>query len=512
MKDTEVQEGSMPSEVVVGDSESERLLGDLPSETAKTRVSPWYIIAPLFFLTIGMGALLAPLVQFYTEIFCDIYYRRHDGEGTSVLRLFVDGEASLPDIQDCAIPDVQMIVSRVQAIVMFLTSGSSLLLASFYGSLSDRRGRRFVFQMFALGGVLQMLCFIGISVYQGELAASLFILAPLVRGFLVGDSVVLAAIQAYISDCTTHEKRTIAFGRMMASIFLGICVGPIIAGVLIKETGSVVSIFYLVLVIMAGFFLYVTFVMPESLDQETMMRARRDSQLLMSNKWQKLNIFAAISVIFTTRPQHMSRWAVPLLATVHFLVAMLMQPPTLLYAMLEFHWTAVEGGYLLSVSAFMRLLIVVIILPYAFAYLKRRHSALAGQTTTRIRVDLFLIRLGMLVEGITFVLAALATSSTGFSIALIFQSIGILSQPSLRSLYTSLVPPSQVGALLGAQAVLDSIALMISQTGLNFIYSVSVKTMPSLILYVCALVAFLACLASCLVHPVDTSATAYSPL
>jgi MFS family permease len=83
----------------------------------------------------------------------------------------------------------------------------ALLMASYYGSLSDRYGRRLVFRIFAIGGMLTMLCYIAVTKVQGVLGVILIVSAPLVRGFLAGDVIALAAVQSYITDCTTSQDR-----------------------------------------------------------------------------------------------------------------------------------------------------------------------------------------------------------------------------------------------------------------------------------------------------------------
>lgn len=83
----------------------------------------------------------------------------------------------------------------------------ALLMASYYGSLSDRYGRRLVFRIFAIGGMLTMLCYIAVTKVQGVLGVVLIVGAPLVRGFLAGDVIALAAVQSYITDCTTSQAR-----------------------------------------------------------------------------------------------------------------------------------------------------------------------------------------------------------------------------------------------------------------------------------------------------------------
>lgn len=221
--------------------------------------------------------------------------------------------------------------------------------------------------------------------------------------------------------------------------------------------------------------------MPESLDDQAMKLARWNaSQQPKLNLWQKVNLFSALSIIFKAEPRHITRYAVPILACIQFLLSILTRPPILLYAMLEFHWTAFEGGLLISVVSLVRFIIIVVILPRLLRFLQNRwqlqsqsqHQQQQQQSTNedddeeedeskihhRILFDAWMIRTGLAVETVCFVFAALATTARGFTWALVLQSVSVLAQPSVRSLYTTLVDPSEIGALFGAQAVLESIA------------------------------------------------------
>ncbi|ORZ25722.1 major facilitator superfamily domain-containing protein [Absidia repens] len=504
-------------------------------ENTKTKANPWHVIGPLFFVTFGMGALLAPMVQFYTTIFCNRYYETDTG---GAMNLFVrllggntDDDGSSPDMKDCSIPEIQTVVSRVQAILLFLEAGSSFLMASYYSSLSDKRGRRLVFRVFSIGGVLTMLCYICVAKVQGLMGVVLIVAAPLVRGLLAGDVIVIAAVQSYISDCTTAEVRTVAYGRMVASVLAGIVFGPTAASMLILKTGTVIYTFYLVMAINICFYAYVTFLMPESLDEQAMATARQSAaQKPRISLWQKMNPLSALSILFKIKPPpHINRHAVPLLAAIQFFLSIVIRPPILLYAMLEFKWTAYEGGLLISVVSLIRFIIIIVLLPRLLRALQQRwktkhynnqqqqrqQSCDDGEDETkthyRILFDTWMIRTGLGVETIGFILAALATTSRGFSLALVLQSVSVLSQPSVRSLYTTLVDPADIGALFGAQAQLEAIATILAMAGLNFIYSMSVEVMPSLSFYICAGLAGLAWLLSFLIHPVEPQNHSFTP-
>ncbi|CAO3631441.1 unnamed protein product [Cunninghamella echinulata] len=508
--------------------EAEPLLSN-PQIKAK-KATPWHIIGPVFLLSVGLGGLVAPTVQFYTEIFCDLYYKSEiqDGDDSNTLFSWVYDQnirnQDLPDVQDCSIPEVQVIVSRVLAIVAFLQSVSAFLVAGFYGSLSDRYGRKIVCQIFGIGSIATILCYIAVFFIQGRIAGALLVAAPVIRGLLVGDVIITAVIHAYVTDCTTPDNRTVIFSRLMAAVLAGITLGPTLSSLLIAKTGTLASVFYFLFVLYACFFLYAMFILPESLDEAVMEKARYDYDNKPRTTFlQKINVFSALEVLIHTKPKQITKYALPMLAIVQCICQALSQPPNFLYAMLTFHWTAYEGGFFLSVAAGMRVVGVMVILPFLTSrfqkYVQKQQQQYNQEgdeeqeeqekeeekTYYRILFNIWMARIGLGIEATGFILLALAATSLQFASAGIFQSLAIIALPSLTSLYTTLVEPSQVGALLGSQALLDSITVIISQTGLSLLYSASVETIPNLTLYVCGMLGAFACLLTYLIHPLKGS-------
>ncbi|KAI9300065.1 major facilitator superfamily domain-containing protein [Cunninghamella echinulata] len=507
--------------------ETEPLLSN--SQIKAKKATPWHIIGPVFLLSLGLGGLIAPTVQFYTEIFCDLYYKSEiqDGDDSNTLFSWVYDQnprnQDLPDVQDCSIPEVQVIVSRVLAIVAFLQSVSAFLVAGFYGSLSDRFGRKLVCQIFAIGSIATISCYISVFFIQGRTAGALLVAAPVIRGLLVGDVIITAVIHAYVTDCTTPDNRTVTFSRLMASVLAGVTLGPTLSSLLIAKTGTLVSVFYFLFVLYILFFLYAMFILPESLDEEVMVKARYDyANKPRTTFLQKINVFSALEVLIYTKPKQITKYALPMLAVVQCICQALSQPPNFLYAMLTFHWTAYEGGFFLSVSSGMRVVGVMVILPFLTSRFQkytqkqqqddREENEEQGEqekeeekTYYRILFNIWMARIGLSIEATGFILLALATTSLQFASAGIFQSLAIIALPSLTSLYTTLVDPSQVGALLGSQALLDSITVIISQTGLSLLYSASVETIPNLTLYVCGILGAFACFLTYMIHPLKGS-------
>lgn len=392
----------------------------------------------------------------------------------------------------------------------------ALLVASFYGALSDRKGRRLVLKISAAGNILLMLSYLATIKYQSIFGVSLLFIAPIVRGFLAGDSVLIAAIQAYISDCTSTAERTIVFGRMLGSIFLGTTLGPTVASLLIKQTGTITSIFYMVLAISTLFELYVCLLLPESHDHAQFeLDAKQQGDQQEQTLLQRLNVFSALQILYRTAPKYANRYALPLIAGAQFFLTIVALPPVFLYAMLMFGWTAVEGGLFVSLSSFSKLIILTFVLPLLSKlfhhkaseledsdmianpkiiveeFIEHDHIANANATSTAagpststtsttiaedaiqqeeqqvparseaevkrsILFDTWMIRTGLTAEVICLVIYGLVKTSNGFALNAVVQSLAALALPSLRSLTTTLVSANEVGELLGAMAVVES--------------------------------------------------------
>ncbi|RCI05363.1 hypothetical protein CU098_013446, partial [Rhizopus stolonifer] len=298
--------------------------------------------------------------------------------------------------------------------------------------------------------------------YYRSIGISLLFLGPLVRGLLVGESVLMAAVQAYIADCTLADSRTVVFARLMASLFIGSAIGPF------------VSTFFVDLVNV----IYTTFLIPESFDLSRFQDQRRAPVSF----WQKLNVFSALGIIIRNQSASMAPYALVWIALADFLLALVRRPPTLIYAMLKFKWTAYEGSLYYTCASLMKLLIMIGVLPFLSSLFKK------GRT-----FDIWMMRIGIGIDAVCLALSGIATNVKVFTIAGMLQSFSMLAQPSIRGLITTMVNRNQVGELLGAIAILDSIA------SINTLYGSTVSAMPNLTFFVCSFIASCSCLAAFLV-------------
>lgn len=282
------------------------------------------------------------------------------------------------------------------------------------------------------------------------------------------------------TDRVSHcSNRTVAFGNMLAVIYSGSSIGPTVGSYLLNKTNSINSIFYMAFVVQMCLGLYIWLIVPESNDITSYEAPiGKEGKTFL----QRINLFSALRVLYRGSSQHASPHALALVAGIQFLLFVVALPPILLYTMLQFGWTAYEGGLFVSLISFSRVIVMLALLPLlAKLFHKNRSSSATPKSSatkpasssssvssasieTRsneeikhaILFDAWMIRTGLSVETVCFVLFGLVSTSAGFSITGAVQSLAMLAGPSLRSLSTSLVAPSEIGELLGAVAVLEA--------------------------------------------------------
>ncbi|CAO3632106.1 unnamed protein product [Cunninghamella blakesleeana] len=441
----------------------------------------------------------------------------------------------IPDIKDCNIPEIHATVGQLQAIIGFSSSICCILSAGYYGSLSDRYGRRMVFSIHAIGEIITMIAYILLPYLKNNVIWPMLIVLPIIKNTLIGNSILGDFYQAYIADTTTPETRTAAFSHIIAIKLFAASFGPAFGGIVIKKTGSLFSVFYIDLIIYIFFLIYVTVFLPESLDASRMEKNKQEyMQHPKLNFFKKINLLSSIGLLFdekTTKGSKykMTSYSLPILSAIKCIITATYQAPFLLYGMFAFHWTAYEGGVVRSISSAVKFIIVMFIFPFLIkqhqSYFAKKYQQQQenqphpyeeinhdddddndDDNDYKVYVDIlfnvWMIRIGMIVTSVAFILCALATNTVTFAIAECILGISILAQPTIKALYTSLVDPSLIGTLLGVQAILHSITSLLGNTGAHLLYSISVKTMPNLFFFVFAFLAGIGVLLSFLINPI----------
>jgi len=203
---------------------------------------------------------------------------------------FADRAATDPDFtftpvipggnnRQCFIPEVQKSVATFSLVLNVLTGILSSLTAPKLGSLSDRYGRKRMMIICSVGGILSEIITIFAAKYPDTVPYQWMLLGSFFDGLTGSFTAGSVLSHAYTSDCTPPSKRGVAIGYLHSCLFTGLAFGPLIAGYLVEWTGSLLSIFYILLACHAFYIVFMAFVIPESLSRKQQLVAREKHAL-----------------------------------------------------------------------------------------------------------------------------------------------------------------------------------------------------------------------------------------
>ncbi|KAK6828179.1 hypothetical protein PG987_011520 [Apiospora arundinis] len=239
------------------------------------RPSVYWLIGPYFLFTLAFGGVLVPRINLIVDLVC----RDYMADKTLLDPNFIVTPIVLGgDNPQCQIPAVQRSVATFTLMTSVLTGALSALTAPKLGSLSDRYGRNRLLAIASIGGVLNEIVTILCAKYPGSLDYHWILVGAFLDG-ITGSFTAGGIIgTAYTSDCSSPSKRGVYIGYLQACLFTGVALGPLIAGYLVKWTGTLLSIFYVALASHIIFMLFIWLVMPESLSKKRQMLARQKHQ------------------------------------------------------------------------------------------------------------------------------------------------------------------------------------------------------------------------------------------
>jgi MFS transporter, DHA1 family, tetracycline resistance protein len=301
------------------------------------------------------------------------------------------------------------------------------------GSLSDRYGRRKVLLLSAAG--------LAADYVLMALAPNLWWLAA-GRALAGATSSSFSTTYAYMADIAPPERRSRAFGLLGAAFSAGFALGPLLGGALGEVSPR--APFWAAAAMSGASFLYCLLVLPESLPP-----GRR-----MAFSWRRANPFGALRLLRSAR-------GLPALALVGFLLHFahhVFPAVFVLYAAHRFGWGAWEVGALLALVGVLDMAV---------------QGALVGPASRRSG-DRRVMAAGLFGGAAGLLCIGLATNGLLLTLAIVPNALWGLAMPTLQSLTTRLVSPSEQGQLQGATTSVASIAGILSPVFFGAVYAISV--------------------------------------
>lgn len=400
------------------------------------------------------------------------------------------------DNPQCQTPEVQSRVSRFTLYGNLIVSILSAVTTSKIGSLSDKYGRTKLLAFSMFGSILSEVIFILAATFPKAIPVQWLFLGYFFDGLCGSFTAAMALTHAYSTDCTPPAKRNVVFGYFHGCLYAGIGVGPVIAGLITKASGKIITIFYISLVCHCFFTLSILFVVPESLPKEKQLIARQKMAYLEvvegSNvgSWYasiagflKASLLGPLAVLFPSGEGSSSalRRNVVLLAatdTIMFGVAMGSMTVVIIYSEFIFKWGTFETSVFVSVVNSLRVAILLVVLPLISRIIRGPRSTAIRQRSGSDKVDLSLIRFAISFDLLGYIGYITARTGPLFILAGAITSLGAMGSPTLQAALTNHVPTDQIGQVLGAMGLLHALARVVAPTIFNLIYSVTVGKCP----------------------------------
>ncbi|CAG8569639.1 5959_t:CDS:2, partial [Scutellospora calospora] len=427
-------------------NESTPLLTNIETSNRPIIKSPWYktassywLLPSFFVITFIFGLTLTTKVEFYLQTVCQHYYDSKENHPS----------INLVDINNndvCNIPEIHAITSQLMMVLSLCLSVPGIFVLVPLGALSDRRGRRFVFLLAIAGLIIFNLAIILVGHFSESLGLIVLIIGVLIDGFLGGFSSLAAVLYSYAADCTVPEQRRVIFGFMQGALYLGLSLGTMVGGEIVEFTNNLLSVFYVSITISILFFLFVLFILPESLSKERQLDNQR-RQLANNqengnlNMLQKiLNIFTPLSIFLSNPPRNdgslrdirnidtfpainARKYSLLSAAGIGLMIWLAfsgIQSIFLLYVRYKFEWSLVEQGYLISVTSATRVITLLFLFPIFIKVFKKKHDKAGNQNdgnmlveddvivqnekclTKELMFDVWIVRIGLAIDIVAY--------------------------------------------------------------------------------------------------------------
>ena len=232
---------------------------------------------PFALLALSFGGAIVPKINIIMSLFCERYFADQmvqDPLMHPVLPIVIGG-----DNAQCKIPEVEELVSSFMLMTSIIAGVLSAITAPILGAYSDRHGRRRVLAFIAVGSVLCDIVTVLVAQNSERVSVYWLLAASVIEGVTGSFVASMALVYAYASDCSPPQHRGVTFGYVQIALFTGIAFGPLIASHIVKATGDLLSVIYILMVAHSLFAVWCAFVLPESLTKERQLAAREEHEM-----------------------------------------------------------------------------------------------------------------------------------------------------------------------------------------------------------------------------------------
>ncbi|KAF2459450.1 major facilitator superfamily domain-containing protein [Lineolata rhizophorae] len=462
-------------------------LGRIPS-------APWLI--PFFFANgLAFGISAVPRLNLVVSMICQHVLE----QDASQPKVVVGGENP-----QCSNADVS------SATALFVSGGNAIsavlaaTMCAVLGRLSDRVGRVKIMAVNTCGILSSDLVLIMLAKWPGSFDYRWLLLAFILDGLSGSFGLDIAMGSSYISDCAGESSRTVLIGRIHGTLSIGAAVGPLISSFLVTVGGNKHPLlpYYAALATRLMSIAYLRFI-PESLPRviyphrfsgENAQSDRLNHGNTLRDKLRRFNPRAWLNRIVppSTTNARLVKINVGILLFVNILIFACLvgiSEVLILYPQVKFNWGNVENNLFIAIINGFTAMASTIFLPVLVRLFRKQGfehkprvntTAQGGPDVPRTGADILdrvIIQTSMLFDVVGFIGFATSPNGVLFTLSGALTSFWAVGLATTQATLTKHVTPERTGEMMGGLFLIQSLVRIIAQPAVNWVYSVTVKTM-----------------------------------
>ncbi|RAL03342.1 putative MFS transporter [Aspergillus ibericus CBS 121593] len=417
------------------------------------------ILCTLMFLVMGIGSFIsaAPQLRLFESIICQQYYQDTD--------TFPD-RSEIPE-HLCKAGPVQAALAELVGWQSCFDNIPSLLLALPYGILADKYGRRLVMTLSFVGQLAGMtwvlfVCWLGLPIKTVWLSSAFLLLGG-------GTTVAASVVMMVITDSTPQINRSQIFMSFEAAVLLTEIISPPIGSLLMTHR---IWLPNLVNCACCAVSILLSWYMPET-RHYAIRKAHPESEISATpseDLSEPPNAHKRGSALVNTLKERLSvitaQRNVSLLI-LSFLVANFARDSMaflLQYISKRYSWPIAKTSYMLSFRAFAQLLQFMLLLPWIDRTMRRRFE------TRPKEKDLYLSRFSIIVMTIGFAALGFAPTIGLSMLGIAVYTVGSGFSTFARSLTSSLMEPTMMGALYSTLAIMETTGSLLAGPSMSWAF------------------------------------------
>ncbi|KAG2733936.1 hypothetical protein G9P44_003461 [Scheffersomyces stipitis] len=415
----------------------------------------------------------------------------------------------------CNPAEAQILMSNLQLGYSISSGIISLIASGKMGPYSDRYGRKLFIVLILFCLVLGRSSRFLIMYNFDSLKFALMILTEITANICGGILTLVTLANCYISDVVEPHQRIYSLGISVASMMVGLSVGPIVGNFILSFTTNVSQNIIDIntsisreefnplkfeLVIFISGLLFAVFVLPESRSERARRKSRSMSQSSLvlleteqpQSKWSSfasganfmkpLRLFLLPSdVVNRGNPQRQKRdrFAVLVMVIVDCIMSSLaisLGELYILYGIYSFGWNQRDIGHLLAITCSSRAFVLLILSPIINHRILQKFFGFRVLKKQLDMIDYSMASLGLFVDAILLMSLHLMRTTPTFFLIMACNSLGSLISPTLNSAIVKFYPESKIGELFGAIALLKNIFTLLGPVLFISIYKYTLST------------------------------------